>query len=291
MSQQYIVFTDPHIEESCIVELDKVFNEIALLSRGRPILVCVGDYYEKKYPTPREQYFGTMWALKFKKCFKDFIMVTGNHPDIDGKISSVSYLKLLGIQTVPEIVLDGTYYGHYMVKESLCGFNETHEGKDLTNAYNLSILGHQHSFQVITIGGNRIVHLGSCRYVDFGEAQDRHKYVMLVDECDFKEIPLSSVRPMIEVGSVNNLVGTPADCQVRIVYKSFSHFLSEASEVEKIQNKFFKFKVKLDFQNVPQQSTINTNNSNKEIVRKWLDKIDNPDVKRELENEFRHVLK
>ena len=289
MSQQF-VFTDPHIEESCLVELDKVFQEILLYSKGKPILICVGDYYEKKNPTPKEIDFGTKWIMKFKQAFKHFVMVTGNHPEVEKNISTVSYMKYLGVEVVPEIVIEGTYYGHYMVKESLCGFNETKEGKDLTDKYELSILGHQHTYQVISIGTGRIVHLGSCRYVDFGEAKDRFKYIMLVEDCDFREVALQSVRPMIDVYSVAGLDKLDGTTQVRVTYKSFSQFLAEANQLETHKTKFFKFRVKMDFQNVPQQTTINTNNSNVEIVRKWLDKISNPEVKAELEKEFQCIL-
>lgn len=286
---KYIVFTDPHIEESCLEELEQVFREISWHSKGRPVLVCVGDYYEKKNPSAREIAFGTKWAMTFKKAFADFIMVAGNHPAVDATISGVSYLEYLGITVVEDIELEGTYYGHYMVKESLCGFNESHEGTDLANKHKLSILGHQHSFQIIKwndINGI-IVHPGSVRYVDFGEAGDKGKYILVVEDADFQEIRLNNVRQMIEVDSVKKLASIPREAQVRVVYTDFNAFVAEADSLEKLKSTFFKFKVKFNFNNTPQINQVNLNTSNTEIITKWLNNIQNAEVKAELEAEFK----
>jgi len=288
---QQIVFTDSHIQEDCLEELDKVFSEILTYSKGKPVLVCVGDYYEKKNPTPREIDFGTKWVIKFKQAFKNFIMVTGNHPDIDGKISTVSYMSYLGIEVVPDLTLDGVHYAHYMVKESLCGFNESREGSQLATNYALSILGHQHTPQIITIGSSRIIHLGSCRYVDFGEAQDKSKFIAVINNGQFQEIALKSVRPMIDVSTVIGLDSLSPTTQVRVVYRNFNQFLAEADKLPIYEKKFWKFRVKHDYSNVVQPVAVNLVNTDKEIVRKWINKINDQDIRRELESEFKDVLK
>ena len=286
-NKKYIVFSDPHIEESCLTELEQVFSEILTYSKGKPILVCGGDYYEKKNPTAKEIAFGTKWAMKFKKEFADFIMVAGNHPAVEKNVSGVSYLEYLGVTIAEETTLDNTYYGHYMVKESLCGFAETKEGKDLTDRYELSILGHQHSYQEITIDNSRIVHPGSVRYVDFGETCDKSKFILFVEDCDFVPVRLNKVRQMLDVDSVTKLGHVSKEAQVRVVYTDFSKFLSEAHLLEKLEKEFFKFRVKYAFNNIPQQGIINLTNTNKEIVEKWLNSIDNVLVKDELTLEFK----
>jgi len=287
---KHIVFTDCHIEESCLEELDKVFTEILRYSKEAPILVCVGDYYEKKNPSAREIEFGTKWAIKFLSSYKMLYMVTGNHPAIDYTISSVTYLKHLGVEVVDDIVLDGVYYGHFMIKESTCGFNEPADGVDLSNNYKLSVLGHQHSYQVIDYpNGSSIVHPGSVRYVDFGEVDNKNKYILFVDECGFKAIRLTKVRPMVEVNSVADLFNIPQEYQVRVVINDFGQFLKEANDLEKYKSHFFKFKIKLNFQNNPVTNIASQNNDTTEIINKWIDNIKDIDVKAEIINEFKKV--
>jgi len=283
-----IVFTDPHITEDSLSELEGVFTEILRYSKEAPILICVGDYYDKKNPSSREIDFGTKWAMKFSKVFKTFYMITGNHPEIDKKISSVSYLEYLGIVICEELIFDNVYYGHYMVKESTCGFNESKSSIELTDAFKLSILGHQHSWQRIIDDNGSIIHPGSCRYVDFGEASDKGKNILLVDACDYVMIRLTKTRPMYEVSSVTQLVPLPKEAQVRVVYTDFNAFLAEADLLEKYKSEFYKFKTKFSFTNIPNAQEVNVDNSTKDIIDKWLDGISNEEVKAELIAEFKN---
>jgi len=284
-----IVFTDSHIEESCLDELEKVFKEILKYTKDADVLVCVGDYYERNNPTAKEIDFGTRWAITFKQHFKRFVMVAGNHTAISKDMTSVTYLRHFGIEIVEDIVLDGTYYGHFMVKESLCGFNEKRTADSLLEKYELSILGHQHTYQVIQEGDAMIVHPGSCRYVDFGEASDRSKYLLYVEECGFNTIILSNVRPMVDVHSVKELKKLTPNYQVRVIFDDFQQFLREADELEKVKEKFFKFKTKFNF---ARQATItlgNSNNTTEQIVSTWLESIIEPEVQEEITREFKRV--
>ena len=45
-----LLFTDSHIEESCIEELELTFQEI--LNQEADELIFVGDYFEKKKADP-----------------------------------------------------------------------------------------------------------------------------------------------------------------------------------------------------------------------------------------------
>jgi DNA repair exonuclease SbcCD nuclease subunit len=284
-----ICFTDPHIEESCLEELEQVFSQILRYSKEAPDLVCVGDYYEKKNPTSKEIDFGIRWAIKFKKVFQQFYMITGNHPEIDKKISSVSYLQYLGIEVSEDLVLDNTYYGHFMVKESACGFNESKEGSELASVFQLSILGHQHSYQSISFNsGGTVLHPGSVRYVNFGEVCDKGKYILLVESGYFSQIRLTKVRPMIQVNSIKDLVTVSKNTQVRIVYNDLDSFLMESSELEKTKNEFFKCKVKFNF--VEDNTSKPTENlDKKDIIEKWLETIKNEEVKAEIVTEFKAI--
>lgn len=282
---RHIAFTDCHITEKSIPELEGVFQEILKYSKEAPCLVCVGDYYDKKNATPREIDFGTKWAMKFKQAFKDFYMVTGNHPDVDGVISSVSYLSYLGITVVEDIELDGTYYGHFMVTESAGGWNESRQGSELLDAYRLSVLGHQHNYQEIGNDGSRIIHPGSVRYVDFGEVTDKNKYILLVDDCTYRQIRLTKCRPMFEVNTTKDLTKYPKDAMIRVVINDFNQFLAEANDLEVWKDKFFEFKVKIEFNSTPSPIQYSTA-SNNDLISRWVNDIDNLEVKEEIIREL-----
>lgn len=285
-----IVFSDPHIDEKSIDELEEVFTEILRYSKGKPLLICGGDWYDRKNPSPREIDFGTKWVLKFKKEFADFYMISGNHPAIDKDISGISYMRHLGINTEEDAVIENVYYGHYMVKESLCGFNEERNAIDLITNHPLSILGHQHSFQVIKLDGylSEIVHPGSCRYVDFGEVQDKNKYILVVEDEHFIEVRLNKVRPMYEVTTIQQLETLPRTAQVRYVYTDFNKFVAEGHLLDKYRKEFYNFKIKFNFQSPAPQININNNQDCKEVVNKWLNTINNNEVKKILLDEFKN---
>jgi DNA repair exonuclease SbcCD nuclease subunit len=283
-----ICFTDPHITEKSIPELEQTFTEILRLSKEAQCLICVGDYFDRKNPNAVEIEFGTKWAVKFKKSFNSFIMITGNHPDVDGKLSSVSYLEHLGINVYPELLIEDVFFGHFMLKESICGFNETTSLADLTNRAKLVILGHQHSMQEIKEGNCKAIHPGSCRYVDFGESKDKNKYVILIGDATYLLIRLDKVRPMVEVDSVHKLVNVPRNAMVRVIIRDFNQFLSETDNIKKIEKEFFEFKLKLDFTTTSSSTTpTSTSTTNKKIIDKWVLGIKNVEVKNEIINELK----
>lgn len=277
-----IVFTDSHIHEKHLDELEGVFKEILKYSKEAPILICVGDYYDKKNPNTKEIEFGTKWAVKFKQSFPNFYMVTGNHPDIDGKLSSVSYLSHLGIQVVPELIFDNTYYGHYMLQESLGGFNEKESINTICfkSTTKLIILGHQHTYQEIKGQQIEAVHPGSIRYVDYGEVADKGKYIMLVDDGTYLQIRLNSPRKMYQVNSIYDAVNLPKDTYVRVVIKDMAQLLAEVNKINELRPTFFDLAVKLDF-----SPTISMNNQTvqvtdkKELLTNWLANIQDLEVK------------
>lgn len=278
-----IIFSDPHLEESAISELEEVFKEITSYKKRADFLICVGDYYDKKNPSSEEIEFGTKWVNIFKKEFGKFIMVQGNHPAISDKISSVKYLKHLDIAVVDDIILDEVYYGHFMIKESQCGFEEkiTYADLEKIHSVNRFILGHQHSYQEHKL----MLHPGSCRYVDFGEVQDKHKYIILVEDSNVLPIILNKVRPMYEVDKVEDLEKISANSCVRIVINDFEQFKKEVNVIETYRNKFYKFKVKFNF-NKSVVSTPSTTGNTNEIIVKWLNTVSDPDVKKEILTEL-----
>jgi hypothetical protein len=92
---------------------------------------------------------------------------------------------------------------------------------------------------------------------------------------------------MYDVTEISKLIPIPREAQVRIIYKDLNKFLAEASALEQYKTEFFKFKVKMDFENHNQ--VVIEQSSSDDIVEKWLESIDNIEVKAELTNEFKNL--
>jgi DNA repair exonuclease SbcCD nuclease subunit len=280
-----IVFSDPHVDEESIIELEQVFKEIISYKKHADALICVGDYYDKKNPSSVEIDFGTKWVSIFKKEYPEFIMIEGNHPKVSDDISSVKYLKHYGVSVVNDLILDESYYGHFMIKESECGFDESLTYADLEKIHSVKrfILGHQHTFQEF----KQMLHPGSCRYVDFGEVKDRHKYIFLVEDGNILPIMLNKVRPMYEVNSIKELEQLPENAQIRIIVNDFEQFKKEINTIEAYKDKFFKFKIKFNFDRAVNTQIINPLQNTNEIILKWLNSINDIDVRTEIATELK----
>jgi len=118
-----LVFTDPHITEDSIDELNINFSE--LLSNKsdtcKPTTcICVGDFYDKKRPSPKEINFGTKVAVTLKQTFKKCIMIRGNHAEIDD-VSNVDYLSHLGWEVYDELNYNNWFFGHFHTEKYSLG--------------------------------------------------------------------------------------------------------------------------------------------------------------------------
>lgn len=243
------VLGDTHITEDSIEELGGVFKEVWELGTSKTTLVIVGDFYDNKRPSPDEIYFGTKMISRSKHYFRNVILLTGNHAML-GKmdISNVDYLKYLGITVSEEYLfpLEKIYFGHFMTNKSLLHYGSWDKDRPITELrqYKLTILGHQHSFQELE---KDIYHIGSCRWVHFGEVRDKEKYIMTINNDKYDFIELTSPVPMIEVFSLEELLDVDFNSKVLITYKDFEQYKNEVIELNKKKNNYYQFKIKLDF--------------------------------------------
>jgi len=287
-----IIFTDPHIEEKHISELEEIFQEIYDKGAQGEEMVMIGDYYERAKLTPKELFFGTYWAYKFAKKFK-VTFVIGNH-GMSGGESVIKYLKFVGVTVVPDylITVGGkkVYFGHFMTNKSIFEYGSSKVTvKELEKKADYILLGHQHNPQEIT---KKVFHLGSCRYVNFNEVIDKEKHYALID--DFGNLTfekIKSVTPMVDVISSLELPTLNAKTKVRMVIKSYDLFKREINSLSKWRDKFVEFKIKLDFEK-PKASTkvkreIKKEENLEKLVDKWLTEIQDPDVRDVLKEVFK----
>jgi len=275
-----LIFTDPHITEQAIPELEEIFKEI--FKQNADILIMVGDYYHKKRPTAREIIFGTKWAHFFRKKFKKVIFLRGNH-DRTENVSAIDYLEYLGIEVVDEYIDDGAFFGHFMTNKSLYEYGTYEKTVEELGKYEFVVLGHQHVYQKLS---NNIIHLGSCRYVNFDEVNDDRKYIMFnFGKAQWQRMKLDSPIPMKDVKSIKELGSIKtSNMKVRLVIGSYEQFKEEINEIAKYKNKFQEFKVKLDFKKEihSNEQIVQKNEQKKleDILRQGIEKIEDKDVKK-----------
>ena len=282
-----LIITDPHIEEKYINELEKTFQEILGLVTKLPedTLIMCGDYYNSKKPNAKEILFGTKWAMQFKEHFKTVIFLRGNH-DKTQDISAIDYLQYLGINIVNDYVdEDNNFYGHCFTNESKFEYGTYKYTISQLAKYNRVFLGHQHSFQAIK---DHIWHIGSVRYVGFGEVSDKSKYILKLGE-KLEFLPLKSPIPMVDVKTINELPNIDPNNKVRLVIGSFEQFKREINKISKWKDKFTEFKLKLEFgtEIAKEEKIVDKGKRNlAQLIAQYIEKIEDKDVKELLKNQM-----
>jgi len=283
-----IVFSDPHIKESRLEELESIFTEIASYSKTHKRLICLGDFFNSKKPTPAEIYFATSWAKYFTDIFNEFIIVRGNHEETSTDLSSLNYLEFLGVKIVDEYTDGKLFYGHFFTELSDSGsmrYDKYTRDHTAYLKYDVVLLGHQHSYQKVT---SNIYHIGSCCWISFNEVDNQFKYIVANNNYKLSMIPLTSPIKMIDVDSVEklNLINS-SNYKVRYVFKSFEQFKNEIDQLTKYKNKYKEFKIKLDFKKEKSNSNSKSSFNNKNFIDNWINNIDDEDVRGEIQDVFK----
>jgi DNA repair exonuclease SbcCD nuclease subunit len=271
-----LIWTDSHIAKENISELEEVFSEIMSYKANR--VICIGDYFDRKILNSEELIFGTSIMKQFVDKYEEVYLLEGNHDK-----NTVKYLLSLGVKVSESLELDNNYYGHFFVEESIKSFNSAKRKLNDFDKYNKVFLGHQHSFQVL--GKNRL-HIGSPLWVDFGEVEDTKKCIALLKDDNINIVELKSPIPMVDVFRLNHLDKLNSRTKVRYVIRNFKQLKEESNKLEEYKNKFYQFKVKLDFETEKNDIEISSKKSIEEIVNTWLESIKDVEVKKELKAVF-----
>jgi len=297
-----LVFADPHIHKNSLEELSKVFQEIYDIAEEKKptYIVCVGDWYDEKNLNPEVLTFGTVWVKMLAEKCSHFIMLRGNHPTLKSEVTSVDYtrwIKANGLIWVEdEFTIGNTLYAHAMTEKSDMCYNGELKGNtkyerhtDTLKEYDLVVLGHQHWKQFIE---PNIWHLCSCRYVTFGEVDEDMKYVGFVRKGELELIPLTSPYLMIDIRTVEeaDAIELPKITKVRFVVDDFKYLKENIDRIEKLKDKFFVFKRKLNFVDKTVSSTKSEDYQKKSLqcqIETWLNSIEDEEVKKILIEELK----
>lgn len=283
-----VVFSDPHINYNSIDELEKVFNEIFDIATKKKVdfVIMCGDYYDRKTPNIHAFLFGTRWAKKFKDSFGKVVFLNGNHDNVSD-VSNLSYLSYMGLEIVDEYEQNGFYFGHFFTDKSPINYGKHTSLSKLKKKYKYIILGHYHDFVKLS---KNAWHIGSVRYVSFGENENEKKKIAIIDfdKEKIEFIDLKSPIPIVTVNDFEKLSKIKKNTKVRIVFDDFAKYKAVVNELDKYKKKFVEFKVKLDFEN-NEPYLQNKNNVEQDFVENWLNSIEDKDIRQYIEGALKEV--
>lgn len=252
-----LIFSDLHIDERNLEECECILNEILNIAKEHNVnsLWNLGDTFDKYNPPSKCM---DIYANFVKSWNKEIInVVASSHESTQIGHSILNHYAILEpkyvIRSEEMEVCEGKYLlGHYMVNESLYGYNVKRNIKTLRK-YKYAFLGHQHSLQYM---GN-VIHAGSCRYVSFSEYNDVKQVLILDLETDkISHIHLQSPVPMIVYGcnknNANNMYEAINDLhcrhKVKLIFNDLWSYKFLINEISRWGSKFVDFKIELNFQ-------------------------------------------
>ena len=198
-----LIFGDLHITQNSLSECRLILNELLDLCKKYSIskIINLGDTFDALRPSSQEL---DLFAEFIKDLNRPITIIAANsHESENEQISILNHYGILSDNvTVVKEYIDGDhmYCGHFALLESNKSFGSKLSKEDLKD-YLYVFLGHIHSQQMIK---PNIVHLGSCRYVNFDEAKDKAKIVALITDYNGDKetvhfLKLKSPIPMLEL--------------------------------------------------------------------------------------------
>jgi predicted phosphodiesterase len=280
-----LVTGDYHIEETCSSECVAISNEIC--SYDADIMVNLGDLFEKKSPTPYETYIASLITKAFTNKFSEVCYLTGNHTEISPAYTNIDYLAMISdnLKIVGnEYIFENILFGHYMTNKSSLMYCKSDRSVEPLTKHRFTLLGHQHSFQKLA---DNVWHLGSTRWVHFGEANDEKKYCAIIENGNIVFHEIKNAVPMRAVSTLDDLRKLSNKTKIYYKIRTFEQLKNEIEELKKVQKDFYMFRIKIEpVTNNNSVIQVNTNRNIRETIKKWIDELSNNDIKTELIDEF-----
>jgi metallophosphoesterase superfamily enzyme len=199
-----LLFGDLHLTKQDIPECISILEEIGMLANQHNVdtLIDLGDTFDNLKPSSLELDNFATFIRRLNK--KIIIIAAESHESETPENSIVNHFGILSdtITVVKEYQDENKLYcGHFIVSESQLNKFGATISKNQLKKYRHVILGHGHSFELIK---PNICQLGSSRWIDFSEAQDKNKIILLIEnydsdnpKCSF--IALKSPYKMIDI--------------------------------------------------------------------------------------------
>lgn len=284
-----LIFSDIHIDKKSLEECKIILEEIKTLCITNNInrVISLGDNFDRLYPEPECQ---DLFSQFIKDLDRELIIIVADSHESETKKESIlnHYSILYGkVKTAKSYIDDNMFFGHFAVKESRKGFGSKVSTEDLKQ-YRKVFLGHVHSFERF----GEIYQLGSSRFVNFDEKDDKKVVAIIKDFGDQKEtlnfIELETPYTMKQFDINGNLKetlsildGLDSKTKVKIRILNFDDFKNYINEEKRYEQKFFKYirENKFETNKVEVKSDVKPEKT-KESFLKYLDKNKvNADVK------------
>lgn len=284
---------DLHVDINSIYECEAIANEIAFSGKA-DVLVQLGDICDKNKLSSHELDSLTAIIKNWQSIFKEVHILEGNHDKLDKNYSIIMYLKHLGVHIHDDDIIMNTNYGkvrcgHYFIDKSLSSFGHFRMTYDeFKKDCDYGLLGHQHDFQQFE---DNFCHLGSSRYVSFGERKVQSKVYAVLDNNGLNYSLVTSCIPMYDISSLQELERVPKKSKIRYIFNSFEQLKNELETINNIKNNYFLFQKKLNFSNIKIDNKAQTINKTNDIVANFLKQIEDKDIRNILEEEFRKEFK
>ena len=263
-----LLFSDLHLKKSELQECKLVLEEIGMLCNQYKVdkVINLGDTFDSIRPASECLDMFSTFINRLNRPM--IILAADSHESTTESESILNHFEILHPNvTVIKKYMDEVYMycGHFVLNESKLNYGAKLGKKDFKQ-YKYVFLGHQHSHQIIK---PNICHLGSCRYIDFAEVNDKAKVVCLIEnykakneKCHF--LALKSPYPMIDVSYAQKASPEGSETKlsaqneaymdnldpfskVRCIFKDFKSYAQVINNLDKYKEKFILFKIKQDF--------------------------------------------
>jgi DNA repair exonuclease SbcCD nuclease subunit len=205
-----LIYSDLHITQSSLKECALILEEIGMLANkyNCDTLINLGDTFDGLRPTSSEMDIFATFIRRLGNDKQHIILAADSHESETKEISILNHYGILAnnVRIVKEYKdQNHLFCGHFILKESSKNFGAKLSKEDLKQ-YLYTFLGHSHSYEVIK---PNCVQLGSSRWVNFGEANDKNKIIALITDYDAPQeqvhfLKLKSPIPMIQLELYQN---------------------------------------------------------------------------------------
>ena len=200
-----LIFSDLHINQSSIKECIMILEEIGMLVNKYNVdtLINLGDTFDCLRPTSQEMDIFATFIRRLGNDKKHIILAADSHESTTKEQSILNHYGILtdNVLIVKEFKDDNHLLCiHDSVKESPVNFDAKHSSREYKDFFYV-FAGHIHSYYVLK---PNFCGLGSCRWVNFSEVNDKYKIVALISDYNSEReqvhfLKLKSPIPMIEV--------------------------------------------------------------------------------------------
>jgi len=198
-----LIAGDLHIDLQSLEECSLILNEQKELIKKYNVdtYISTGDNFDFVFPKSKELNLFSTFLKEIN--IPSIIIAAQSHESTTPEDTILTHFGILNntITIVKEYQDENKLFvGHFGLKESKINkFGATHSAQEFKK-FRWVILGHFHSFEKINYN---CVQLGASRWVDFSEAQDKQKVILLIENYDTETpkcsfIALKSPIPMIE---------------------------------------------------------------------------------------------